>query len=126
MRARLIGQVWLFFSLLQPVIWAQTLRLFPATAQPGERVAIEISLKSPLRQEPSAIQWETTIRSAQLSFLGEGVSPGPASQAASKSVNCSVKAGTAGTSTAVCVLYGEIGRASCRERVEVRGVSGRR
>src|SRR6185369_4038188 len=57
-------------------------------------------------QRPSILQWETTIPTAQLSFLEESVAPGPVAQATGKVVSCSVKAKTANHQTSACILYG--------------------
>ena len=70
-------------------------------------MVIKISFHSPPGKEPSALQWETTIPSAQLSFLDESMAAGPAAQTAGKSVNCAVKTTkTADSQTSLCILYG--------------------
>ena len=95
-----------FFLFPQMALFGQALHLSSATASPGERVTIEISFKSPRGTEPSALQWETTIPSAQLAFLDDSMTAGPAAQAAGKSVNCAVKTKTGEAHTSVCILYG--------------------
>jgi hypothetical protein len=89
----------------QPASWGQALQLSPASASPGERVAIQLSLKSPGGQEPSALQWDATVELARLSPFEENA-PGPAAQAAGKSLGCALKTKTPKDYTSVCILYG--------------------
>lgn len=84
---------------------AQRLSLAPATGAPGGKVAIEISLKSPKGQEPSTLQWQTTVPLAKVGQFEE-TTPGPAAETAGKAVNCAVKSKTAETYTTMCILYG--------------------
>src|SRR5215831_2225119 len=85
-------------SLLPSTTFGQTLGLSSPSGSPGNRVAIEISIKIPSTKEPpSTLQWDATLPSAQLSFLEGGTIAGPAAQAAGKSVNCVVKAKTGDT-----------------------------
>lgn len=101
--------VWIAGCLLlipQVAIFGQTLRLSPASGRQGERVAIEISLKSAPGKEPQVLQWETTIPAAQLSFVDDDMSAGPAAQAAGKSFACALKTNAAGTRTSLCILAG--------------------
>jgi hypothetical protein len=92
----------------QIAIVGQTLGLSPAAARQGERMEIEISLKSPTGKEPQALQWETTIPAAQLGFVENNLQPGQAAQAAEKSFTCVVKNGSTETRTRTlaCVLAG--------------------
>ena len=95
--------------LLLPVqsLPAQILRLSPATAKPGEQVAIEVSFKPPTGQEISALQWDAVIPSAQLRFQEEGTSLGPRARADGKSISCAPKNETTpDTKTSACILYG--------------------
>jgi hypothetical protein len=96
-----------FLFLLPPItVFGQTLHLSSASASPGEQVTIEISFQSPPGKEPSALQWEATIPSTQLDFVEQSMAPGPAAQAAGKSVSCALKTPASGTRTSVCILYG--------------------
>lgn len=96
------------FLLLSPaILFAQTFRLSSATASAGEEVLIHLSLQSPSnRSQPAALQWEIELPSGQLSFAKDSASPGPAAEAAGKSVNCAPKTSSAGVQTAICILYG--------------------
>ena len=87
-------------------LFAQTLQLSSAAASPGAYVAIEISLESPQGRAPAALQWETIIRTADLSFTDKDIAVGPAAQKAGKSVGCAVKRKTDETITSVCILAG--------------------
>ncbi len=84
---------------------AQSLSLAPASGTPGGKLAVEISLKSPKGQEPSTLQWQTTVPLSKVGLLEETM-PGPAAEAAGKAVNCAVKSKTAETYTTTCILYG--------------------
>jgi hypothetical protein len=81
------------------------LSLAPAAGAPGNKVAIEISLKSPKGREPSTLQWQTTVPLTKVGLLEE-TSPGTAAEKSGKSVNCAVKSKTAETYTTMCILYG--------------------
>jgi Cohesin domain len=95
------------FLLPLSALFGQKLQLSSVAASPGERASIEISFNSAPGEEVSALQWETTIPSAQLNFLDETAAPGPAAQAANKSVNCALKnTKSGGTLTSVCILSG--------------------
>jgi hypothetical protein len=85
---------------------AQTLQLSSATASPGGRVAIEISLQSPKGKGPVALQWETIIPTAELSLIDKDAAISPAAREAGKSVACAVKGRTDKTLTSVCILAG--------------------
>jgi hypothetical protein len=91
--------------LLSSRLPAQSLSLAPAAGAPGGKVAIEISLKSPKGQEPSTLQWQTTVPLAKVGLLEE-TTPGPAAEKTGKAVNCAVKSKTAETYTTMCLLYG--------------------
>jgi len=100
------GWIFSLFLLFPRTACGQILKLSSASARPGDWVSIEISINLPAGKEPpSALQWETVIPTAQLSFLEEGTRAGPAAQTAGKSVSCSVKT-QAETNTSVCVLFG--------------------
>jgi len=88
-----------------PVLFGQTLHFAPASAPPGGSVEIEISLKSPKGEEPSTLQWQTTIPLANVGTLEE-TDPGPAARAAGKAVSCAVRSKTAETYTTRCILFG--------------------
>ena len=88
-------------------LFGQSLRLSSAAAAPAEQVSVNVYLNSPRgREQPSALQWETTLPIAQLSLVGENPPPGAAAEAAGKSVSCQVKTKTAATETSICILYG--------------------
>ena len=92
-----------------PVIFGQTLRLSSASASPGARISIDISLHSLPGKQPSTLQWEITIPSDRLSFAEDSVSVGPMAQKSGKTVNCAAKgAKTATERTLVCILYGGV------------------
>ena len=69
-------------------------------------MTIETSFQSPSGKEPSALQWEATIPATQLDFVDQNLGPGPAAQAAGKSVSCAQKTPSNEARTSVCILYG--------------------
>jgi hypothetical protein len=99
-----------FLSLLAAfpasALFAQTLQLSSAAASRGTRVVIEISLKSPQGKEPAALQWESTIPTAELNLVDKEIAIGPAAKEAGKSVTCAVKGKPDKTLTSVCILAG--------------------
>lgn len=102
----LLGRLSPFFLFVPVALLGQTLHLSSAAASPGEHVSVELSFKSPRGEEPSALQWETTLPPALLNFLDESLPPGPTAKAAGKAVNCAVKTKTAEVHTMSCILYG--------------------
>jgi hypothetical protein len=99
-----IAPALLLFLLSSPLL-AQSLSLAPATGRPGGKIAVEISLQSSKGQQPSTLQWQSTVPLAKVGLLEE-ITPGPAAEKAGKAVNCAVKAKTAETYTTMCILYG--------------------
>jgi hypothetical protein len=94
------------FLLVFSGLSAQTFQLSSPTGAPGDRVIIDLSLKSPIEGGASALQWEIAFPGAQLSFLPQDSTAGPA--ATGKSLSCAPRpAGSDLTvSTATCILYG--------------------
>ena len=104
--SRLFCFLSLFAAFPASALFAQTLELSSAAASRGTRVVIEISLKSPQGKEPAALQWESTIPTAELSLIDNEIAVGPAAKEAGKSVTCAVKGKTDKTLTSVCILAG--------------------
>ena len=102
---------WLALILAFPChspLLAQALSLSSAAAKQGDRVAIELSLALRTGVELQALQWETTIPAAQLSFVDRNLEGGPAAQAAGKSFVCALKPKVADKLTLLCLLVGGI------------------
>ncbi len=89
-----------------PASFGQALRLSSAAARQGESVDIEIALTSPAGNEPQALQWETTIPTARLSFTEDQLQVGVAARNSDKSSTCVTKSNSPETRTLVCILAG--------------------
>jgi len=96
---------WGLIALEPLVLPAQSLQVSSAKAPRGERVTLEISLNSPPGHEPLGLQWEITFPVKQLT-LADGVSPGPAAEAAGKSLRCAAKPEAGGIGGSRCLLIG--------------------
>ncbi len=91
-----------------PSLLAQGLRLSEAAGKPGDRVTLEISLNAPRELEPQALQWETTVPAARLSFADDPISAEAPVRAAGKSFACAPKAKAGETRAIVCILAGGV------------------
>jgi hypothetical protein len=86
--------------------FSQSLHLAPAAARQGDSFAIEVTFNAPEGYSPQVLQWETTIPTAQWSFLDNQTQTGPAAQASDKSVTCALRTGPPETRTLACILAG--------------------
>jgi hypothetical protein len=90
----------------QLALCGQTLQISSAKASRGKRVTLQVVLTSPAGREPLGLQWETIFPADQLVPLEGGISLGPVTRAAGKSVQCAAKPQAGGTSGTKCILIG--------------------
>ena len=91
----------LLVSAVSASLFAQTdtLSLSSATVNAGGSTTLNLSLSSPLGNEPSAVQWTLTYSTSSIASLS--VSTGNAAIAASKTITC-----LSGTGTSTCIISG--------------------
>ena len=91
----------LFFGVTLPVC-GQSLQVSPVSGAPGEKVDLVISLDSPVRSAPAALQWEIIFPAQILEDGGAGPEAGRAASDSGKSLTCAKRK----TYSYACILVG--------------------
>ena len=74
--------------LLTPVAYGQTLRIFPVSGSPGEKVAIEISYDGPSQPAPAALRFDLTFPVQLIEPEGSAPEVGADAKKSGKSIVC--------------------------------------
>jgi hypothetical protein len=92
--------VWLLFGSL--ALYGQSLRVSFIRGEPGETIAVQISLDAPTGKAPTSLKWETVFPVQLLQVEGIGPSPSSAAKESGKSFTCAPPKGY----SYVCILAG--------------------
>jgi hypothetical protein len=69
----------------------QSLRVSSIRGEPGETIAVEISLDAPAGKAPATLKWETVFPAQLLQAESNGPSPGSAAKESGKSLTCTTR-----------------------------------
>jgi len=101
--------VFLLAAFSPAALFGQSLELSSASALPGDRVTVKISVKSPPDKEPVALQWTTVISTGASGLEVDDLSAGPAAKSAGKMMSCTEPESDGGTHPIVCIMAGGLG-----------------